>query len=251
MESTGGLCSLALRLAEEDRGRQQIKDSLTAHVPPSWTPKLLKMPEPGELGVLIQASALSAFRAAGKTDTPNRSIGDIRRRYADEMDLLVRRLILIAVGPPTPRNIDAQVMLGSLASYSYKPMKEHLEYALRSTPLGFRVWRAITKLIKLSPEESAHSESLKGWVRNLVLDSEDLRETSLYPGRSLDLELAIKCRRPGPRLQVTGWGRLSSPGHGTGVPRSGNVAQRPWAFGSGPSAKTDQTWRTPRSSYAT
>ena len=37
LESTGGLCSLALRLAEEDRGRQQIKDSLTAHVPPSWT----------------------------------------------------------------------------------------------------------------------------------------------------------------------------------------------------------------------
>ena len=172
------------------------------------------MPEPGEVGVLIQASALlSAFRTAGKTETPNRSIGDIRSRYADEMDLLVRRLILIAVGPPTPRNIDAQVMLGSLASYAFEPMKEHLEYARRLTPLGFRVWRVITKLIKLSPEESGHSEALKEWVRDLIIDSESLRESSLYPGRSLDLELAI--------VMPASWSPSNSdlaspsPGHGT------------------------------------
>jgi hypothetical protein len=56
--------------------------------------------------------------------------------------------------------------------------------------MGFRVWRAIAKLVKLNTE-SRHSEPLKAWVQDLIGDSEELRKLSLYAGRGLDLDLAI------------------------------------------------------------
>jgi hypothetical protein len=190
LEHTGGLCSLDLRLAAEPR--DAIRGSMFAHVPPSWSREILEEASPDELGVLIQASALlSAFQAAHKMDPTGRNVADVRDRYRQELALLVRRLVLISVGPPAPKNIDAQVMLGILASYAFGPMKQLLERELRSSPLGFRVWRAITKLVKLSPAQGEHANALRSWVRQLILDSEGLRETSLYAGRSLDLELAI------------------------------------------------------------
>jgi hypothetical protein len=189
VDRTGGLCSLALRLSTDRRGR--VTSSLTAHIPPRWTGKILKDPPGSDAEVLVQASALlAAFMAADKMDTAGRSITRIRDRYRDELDHLVHRLILISVAPPTTTNYDAQILLGSLASYAFERMRDLLDYQLRYSPMGYRVWRAITKLVKVTTRND-HTGALKSWVRGLVRDSEDLRKRSLYAGRSLDLELAI------------------------------------------------------------
>jgi hypothetical protein len=194
LNGAGGLSSLALRLSAERRDK--VRESLTGQVPPGWTGKILKDRPSGELEVLIQASALlSAFMAADEMDRKGgahtgRSVESIRTRYGEEMDLLVRRLLLIAVAPPTSRNYDAQIMLGSLASYAFEPMKERLDSGVRYSPMAFRVWRAITKLVMLSGDKS-HVGDLRMWVRDLIRDSAELRKRSLYAGRSLDLELAI------------------------------------------------------------
>ena len=188
-EGTGGLCSLALRLSAERRGHDS--PSLTARIPPGWSRGVLRESPGGETGVLVQASAmLSALMAADKMDKAGKSVTSPRDRYPEEMDPLVRRLTLVSVAPPTSRNYDAQIMLGSLASYAFEPMREHLDTALRFSPMGFRVWRAIAKLVKLNAE-SRHSEPLKSWVQELIGDSEELRRVSLYAGRGLDLDLAI------------------------------------------------------------
>jgi hypothetical protein len=187
VDGTGGLSSLAMRLSAERQGK--VNDGLAAHVPPSWTGRILKDRPSSELEVLIQASALlSAFVAADKVDT-GRSVDEIRDRYGPELRLLVRRLILISAAPPSSRNYDAQVMLGSLASYAFELMRDQLEQGVRYSPLAFRVWRAITKLVKLRDGE--HAGELQDWVHRLVRDSAGLRKNSLYAGRSLDLELAI------------------------------------------------------------
>jgi hypothetical protein len=189
VDRTGGLCSLALRLSVEQR--HQITSSMIAHVPPCWTTKILRDSPADNVEVLIQASALlSAFMAAGKMDTAGRGVASVYVRYREELEQLARRLIHISVAPPTSRNYDAQMLLGSLASYAFEPMKDLLEAELRRSPLGFRVWRAITKLVKLNAA-SNHTEALKPWVRRLIGDSEELRKGSLYAGRGLDLELAL------------------------------------------------------------
>ncbi len=186
-EGTGGLCSLAARLSAERRD----SNSLTARIPPAWSRSVLRESPGGETGVLVQASALlSALMAADKMDMAGKSVTSPRDRYTQEMQPLVRRLTLVSVAPPTSRNYDAQIMLGSLANYAFEPMREHLEMALRFSPMGFRVWRAIAKLVKLNAE-SSHSESLRSWVQGLIGDSADLRKVSLYAGRGLDLDLAI------------------------------------------------------------
>jgi len=185
LAGTGGLSSLCLRLSAERPGQL-----VTAHVPPSWTGRILKDHHPcSELDVLAQASALlSAFVAADRVDA--RSAQGIRERFGQEMELLVRRLILISVSPPSPWNYDAQILLGSLASFAFEPLKDWLDTAVRYSPLAFRVWRAITKLVKLRGD-GGHAEELMEWVQQLIGDSADLRARSLYPGRSLDLELAL------------------------------------------------------------
>jgi hypothetical protein len=188
-ERTGGLCSLALRLSAERR--VHAASSLTARIPPGWAHGVLKEPPGGETGVLIQGSALmSALMAADKMETAGKSVTSPRNRYAEEMAPLVHKLTLISVAPPTARNYDAQIMLGSLASYAFEPMRGHLEMALRYSPMGFRVWRAIGKLVKLNAK-SRHYQPLKSWVERLIGDSEELRKLSLYSGRGLDLDLAI------------------------------------------------------------
>jgi hypothetical protein len=79
-----------------------IKSSLTAHVPPSWTRKILNFESPDDLGVLIQASALlSAFQAAEKMQADGRnaaarsvaarSVAAIRDRYRAEIPPGLRR----------------------------------------------------------------------------------------------------------------------------------------------------------------
>jgi hypothetical protein len=186
LNGAGGLSSLALRLAPERRGT--VKGSgLAARVPPSWTRKILSDPPADEVEVLIQASALlSEFMAADKIDMTD----VIRDRYRSEIELLVRRLILISAAPPTSRNYDAQMLLGMLASYAFELMRDRLEYELKYSPLGFRVWRAITKLVMLR-EAGERTEALRAWIRRLIRDSEELRTRSLNASSSLDLELAI------------------------------------------------------------
>jgi hypothetical protein len=186
LNGAGGLSSLDLRLATRRRGTVK-GGGLTAHVPPSWTRKILADPPADDVGVLIQASALlSEFVAADKMDMTD----VIRDRYKNEMELLVRRLILISVAPPTSRNYDAQMLLGMLASYAFELMRGRLEYELQYSPLGFRVWRAVTKLVTLR-KDGEHTEALRAWVRWLIRGSEELRTRSLNASSSLDLELAI------------------------------------------------------------
>jgi hypothetical protein len=192
-DGTGGLSSLALRLSGE--GRDEVRRTMTTRLPPSWTSRIFHDPPTADVGVLIQASALlSAFMSASKMDTAGTSVDSIRARYRDHLEPLVRRLIVISVEPPTSRNYDAQILLGILASYCFDQMRVRLEHELRYSPMGFRVWRAITKLVKLSGR-GRHADTLKDWVRPLVEDAEDLRKRSLYAGRGLDLELAISVPR--------------------------------------------------------
>src|ERR1700733_13929385 len=161
-DGTGGLSSLALRLSGERR--EKIKSShLAAYVPPNWTAQVLANPPAGEIGVLLQASAvLSEFMAAGKMGS-GEVITTIRERYEKDLDLLVQRLILIAVTPPTASNYDAQILLGMLASYAFEPLMDQLDSQLRNSPMAFRGWRAITKLVKLS-QDGEHAAALRTWV---------------------------------------------------------------------------------------
>ena len=83
-------------------------------------------------------------------------------------------------------------MLGSLASFDFGRIHEKLDAELRKQPLGFRVWRAVTKTVKLSASEySVPTDELRAWIARLLRHAKEIRKASLYPGRSLDLELAI------------------------------------------------------------
>jgi len=190
LDGTGSLSSLALRLFAEQPAGPIRTDSLAARVPPDWIRKILADRPADEIGVLMQASALlSEFMAAGKMGSAD-IIATIRERHREELELLVRKLILISVAPPTSRGYDAQILLGMLASYAFDPMTGRLDSQLRHSPMAFRVWRAVTKLVRLSGT-SEHRDALREWVRQLIADSGQLRESSMYAGRSLDLELAI------------------------------------------------------------
>lgn len=187
INSLGGttdLSSLYLRLAGD-----RPAAIATTRVPVNW------MGTDGhhassELEVLAEASALlSAFTAAARVDI--RSIGPVGERFGHEnMKLLVRRLILISASPPTPKSYDAQIILGSLASYAFDQMREWLDIAVRYFPLAFQAWRSITKLVRLT-RKGAAADELQEWLQQLIGDSSRLRMTSLHPGRGLDLELAL------------------------------------------------------------
>lgn len=193
LENTGGLASLFLRLSMEQPEKINATN-LIAHVPPSWTSRLLQDPPADEIGALTQASAvLSAFQATSNMDTKGRhqSEDSVRDRYKEDLPRLVRRLVAVSGAPPTARNYDAQVLLGLLASYSFDSIKVLLEKELRYSPLGYRVWRAITKLVTLSDLQGRRAEERQVWVRELLEASEELRDRSMYAGRALDVELAI------------------------------------------------------------
>ena len=183
-DGIGGLHSLCSRVSGDKYGHAPV-----ANVPPNWTAGLLKESPVSEFEVLAQASALlSAFMAAERMDT--RSVAALRASYTREIDPLVRRLILMSVGPPTCESYDAQMMLGSLASYAFELTKDRLESKMRYSPLAFRLWRSITRQVRLR-RDAEHARDLMVWVRQLLLDSRDLRMRNIYPGAGLDLELAL------------------------------------------------------------
>jgi hypothetical protein len=189
LDGVSSLSSLALRLSAERRDTIR-GSSLAARVPPSWTRKILADSPADEIGVLMQASALlSELMAAGKMGMRDIT-ANVRDRHSKDMELLVRRLILVSVAPPISTNHDAQILLGTLASYAFEPMMDRLDSQLRHSPMSFRVWPAITELVRLS-EGGEHDDVLRDWIRQLVSDAEGLRPFSLYAGNGLDLELAI------------------------------------------------------------
>ena len=191
LDGTGGLSSLALRLSMEQRDKIDIS-RLVAHLPPSWTSSLLQHPPADEIEALTQAAAvLAAFQTTGKMNTKGLSEDAVRDRYSEDLKKLVRRLVAVSGAPPTARSYDAQVLLGLLASYSFDSMKVLLERELKYSPLGYRVWRAITKLVTLSDLRGSRADTLRVWVSELLEGSEQLRDRSMYAGRALDMELAV------------------------------------------------------------
>ena len=186
---TGGLSSLAICL----RGLMD-RESLSDRVPASWAQEILQRPADDEVGVLTQASALlSAFLAAEQVEKAapkSRAVQHVHERYSKEIVHVVDQLIILGYAPPTPRSIEALIVLGTLGGYAFNIIKESLEYALMQ-PLGFRVWRVISTLVVLNKRMS-RTLALRQWVEQVLADAEELRGKSLYPGRSLDLELAIR-----------------------------------------------------------
>lgn len=186
---TGGLAQFGVRMRElTDRA------GVAAKIPPSWTREILDARADDELHVLIQATTLlTNFVVAHRANRPSASI---RGPFAHEIAQVAAQLILIAGGPPTPRHIEAQILLGSLAKYAFEIVSEQLEWSLRTSPLGFRTWRAVTKLVTIAREDSKQGDDdlarrLRAWLPGLIAMTRALRLESVYPGRSLDLELLI------------------------------------------------------------
>ncbi|HEV2373440.1 MAG TPA: hypothetical protein VGS19_14860 [Streptosporangiaceae bacterium] len=188
----GGLGSLAVCL----RGLRD-RESLSGRVPAGWAQEILQSPADDEVAVLTQASALlSAFLAADeieKASRRSRAVRVVQDRYSKEVVHVVYQLITLGYAPPTPRSVEALIMLGTLGSYALDTIKRALDYALPQ-PLGFRIWRVITTLVMLGRRQQ-YAQDLRLWVKQVLTDAEELRGRSLYPGRSLDLELAIRVPR--------------------------------------------------------
>lgn len=188
LAATGGVSALSVRL----RGQRQGQD-LTARVPASWRRELLAKAheaEPGatEFDVLLQASSLLDM-CQNATD-PARQVGEAHR---ETLDKVITRLIRIGASPPTPRNVDALILIGNLAAYVFGSVHLRLDADLAGLPLGFRVWRAVTTIIRFNRDDGQSTPSgLPEWVRGQLMAAEQLRELSLFPGRSLDLEAAIE-----------------------------------------------------------
>jgi hypothetical protein len=191
LEEAGGLSALGVRL----RGGDDTRALLMAHIPPRWGDEMLGRHTNQELGVMLQATALvTRLRAAHRARRP------IREAYKEEVKRIVNQLVHIGAAPPTWRNVEALILLGTLAGYAFPYMSEELESAL-AAPLGFRVWRAVTKCVLLNAPNpgskrvgrasAVETNELKAFVEKQLRRAEELRESSLYPGRSLDLELAI------------------------------------------------------------
>jgi hypothetical protein len=188
----GGLSSLAICL----RGLGD-RESLADRVPASWAQEILQGRADDEVGVLTQASALlSAFLAAeqfDRVDHASWTVQAVHGRYFRDIKHVVDQLIILGYAPPTPRSVEALIVLGTLGGYEFDIVTNQLEHAL-GQPLGFRIWRVITSLVMLS-RRASHTPRLRQWVKNQLSRAEELREKSLYPGRSLDLELAIRIPR--------------------------------------------------------
>ena len=184
----GGLSSFAICL----RGVRD-RESLSNRVPASWTQEILQKPADDEFGVLTQASALlSAFLAAEeieKADPRSTAMRSLRERYPKEIIHVVDQLIMLAYAPPTPRSVEALIMLGALGGYAFNIVSDSLQYALMH-PLGFRVWRVLTTLVLLN-RRASRTLGLRDWSKYWLGEAEGLRGQSIYPARSLDLELAI------------------------------------------------------------
>jgi hypothetical protein len=185
---TAGLAQFAVRM----RGLLD-RESLAASVPPNYFAGTSARSE-DELHVMVQAyDILDKFLTAEKA---KRGVAGVLQKHSTHINEIVDRLILIAGAPPTPRNIEAQIVAGSLSKYAFGITFGKLEDSLRHTPLGFRVWRTLTKMLLLGQADDARgdkrlSESLRPKVARLLSEAGSLRKESIYPGRSLELELAI------------------------------------------------------------
>ncbi|HUC25631.1 MAG TPA: hypothetical protein VMA73_23240 [Streptosporangiaceae bacterium] len=186
---TGGLSTLAITLhGYRDR------ESLSDRVPASWAGEILQGPAESEVGLLTQGSALlAAFLAAERLEQATRApraVSNVHDRYYNEIKHVVEQLIILGFAPPTSRSVEALIMLGTLGNYAFDIMAPILKVSLNH-PLGFRIWRVITKMVQLSKPRNPYRRSLQAWVRQLLQQAEALRSKSVYTGRSLDLELAI------------------------------------------------------------
>jgi hypothetical protein len=184
----GSLSSFAICL----RGFRD-RESLSNRVPASWTQEILQRPADDEFGVLAQASSLlAAFLAAEeiqKVRPKSAAVRSLRDRYSKEITQVVGQLIILAFAPPTPRSVEALIVLGALGRYAFDIVKESLDYAF-SHPLGFRIWRVVTTLVMLN-KGAGRPLGLESWAEQLLMEAGNLRARSVYPARSLDLELAI------------------------------------------------------------
>jgi hypothetical protein len=183
LDKTGGLSALAMRLR-----RINSENALQAYVPPSWWRQVLELPMINEIDVLRGGSILLR-----KMHVVRENAKSVRERNANFVQEVVTRLILIGASPPTPHNVEALIMLGSIAgeASTFGVVERTLEGALSNHPLGFRVWRAVTTVVKVNEEDSAAAEVIKPWVQAQLHEAEYRRADSLFPARSLDLELAI------------------------------------------------------------
>jgi hypothetical protein len=189
----GGLSAYVARL----RGRRDGKN-MPMLIAPVWTNDLLHERAERPVDVLLQASALlSAFlEADGAADL-------VCQQYDGQLRRVVEQLVLIGVSPPTPYSVEALILLGGIGRYAFKVVSSILERELHG-PMGFRVWRVVTSIVHAGGGASRRStgaagrtehgpmEDWAGWIQlQLGRHSEALRKASLYPARSLELELAI------------------------------------------------------------
>jgi hypothetical protein len=191
LDHNAGLAQFGVRM----RGLTN-RESLLAYVPSNYFTGTTSRSD-DELHVMTQTSdILERILTAEKA---KRSTSSLLHEKTKDVEHLVRRLILIASAPPTPRNVEAQILLGSLAKYFFQETFSQMEYALRSTTLGFRVWRTLTKMVLLSQSDAKSdakkddrlAKNLQPRISSLLSEAATLRASSAYPGRSLDLELAI------------------------------------------------------------
>ncbi|MCA1702697.1 MAG: hypothetical protein LC808_05275 [Actinobacteria bacterium] len=187
LSSTGGLAALSVRL-----GREGSLDLLAARLPPAWRNEVMQSPATSEIQVLNKASGLLAELRSVPDNTHQ-----VAARNKHLLDEMVKRLILIGAAPPTPRHVDALILLGSIAGTgtAFEEVERNLEKNLRENPLGFRIWRAVTAIVRThnEPHRRPHTppEAVQPWVREQVEAADERRDQSLYPARSLDLELFI------------------------------------------------------------
>lgn len=185
LQHVGGLRSLGARVRSLD-----ISEVL-ADAPAEWTDEWVRddAPPRTEFELLGQASALlNTFMTASRA---GRRELEVQAAFADPTKWTAQRLIMLGGSPPTSRNVDALIVLGGLTRYSFRRVSQILERAIRDSPLGFRAWRAVSKLVRIKREpDSEIDRELRRWVPRLLKDAEELRPKSLYPGRSLDLEVA-------------------------------------------------------------
>jgi hypothetical protein len=183
----GGLAPFGMRMREvtEHAG-------VSVKIPPAWVLDSMNTRSSDELHVLVQASTLlNNFIVAHQVGLPSSVVRD---QNSTAIERVAERLILLAGGPPTPRHYEAQLLLGSLARYAFDIVLGQLEASIRRRPLGFRSWRSLTKLMMIARNEERDdrlARRLKQRLITLIDDANDLRDASINPGRSLDLEFFI------------------------------------------------------------
>jgi len=182
----GGLAPFAARIGQ-DTGHAPT----WVEIPPRWVRDALETRSHDEIHVLAQASALlNTFRSVqqdgGSTEV-------LLARNAAAIQRVAEQLILLAGGPPTARHYEAQALLGSLAMHAFDTVLTELVASITNQPLGFRSWRSLTKLVAtVARTNQTHLEDkLKRKLVPLLNDVAELRNASINPGRSLDLEFFI------------------------------------------------------------